>query len=59
MRCDGVRAKHFGECEDCQCPNIISPVCGEDGRTYDNSCQANCYETLVVYEGRCKHVTVR
>lgn len=27
----------------CQCPDVSKPVCGADGQTYQNACQAECY----------------
>src|SRR5690554_718660 len=40
--------------EDCICPMIHAPVCGEDGQTYGNSCQAACVDADVAYEGECR-----
>ena len=31
----------------CVCPDVYRPVCGNDGRTYSNSCEANCKGRLV------------
>ncbi len=42
-----------GSCEACACPEIYSPVCGADGLTYGNSCEATCGHTTVASSGTC------
>jgi len=37
----------------CACPMIYKPVCGENGHTYPNLCEASCQSILVSYKGRC------
>lgn len=37
----------------CSCPRILKPVCGEDGRTYNNYCLAECNDVKVECDGGC------
>lgn len=39
---------------DCICPMHYMPVCGEDGTTYGNACQAACMDVAVSHDGECE-----
>ncbi|CAK0856455.1 unnamed protein product [Prorocentrum cordatum] len=44
--------------ESCNCP-YSDPVCGEDGQTYDSTCQASCANIEPAYLGECDYQVVR
>merc|ERR1712117_28087 len=37
----------------CVCPDLYSPVCGNNGRTYSSSCEANCKGESLRCNGTC------
>lgn len=39
--------------ENCVCAEIYAPVCGSDGVTYSNACQAEC-QGVDFTEGECE-----
>ena len=49
------------DCEEepCVCPMIWEPVCGVDGHTYGNKCEAACEGVEVAYEGKCEQETIK
>lgn len=52
MSCTKVQPG-IGESCGCLCPAVAAPVCGIDGNTYGNSCEAQCCGVEVRYEGPC------
>ncbi|MEZ4432601.1 MAG: Kazal-type serine protease inhibitor domain-containing protein [bacterium] len=49
-RCVGGRCRPN---EACDCPAVEAPVCGVDGETYANACEAMCAEVAVARDGAC------
>jgi hypothetical protein len=47
--------KHVGICapKPHTCPDVSDPVCGCDGKTYDNLCEAAAARTAIVHAGSC------
>jgi hypothetical protein len=40
--------------ETCVCDMMYAPVCGVDGQTYGNACEAKCANVDIQYEGECQ-----
>ena len=41
-------------CRACVCPDVYRPVCGVDGVTYGNACEAACARVTVEHDGPCE-----
>jgi hypothetical protein len=39
--------------EGCACMEMWEPVCGVDGKTYGNSCEAECKNIKIAKKGEC------
>jgi hypothetical protein len=40
--------------ESCDCEGVLAPVCGSNGKTYVNACEARCADVEIESIGRCE-----
>jgi hypothetical protein len=52
----GVGSAKAQNTSDCSCFALYSPVCGVDGVTYSNYCEAECEDVAVESEGTCLEI---
>jgi hypothetical protein len=46
--------ERVSELEACDCGGVLAPVCGEDGLSYVNRCEAHCADVSVAHVGACE-----
>ena len=58
---DGVCGDDEGVCTEVPetCPELFAPVCGCDGETYGNRCEASAAGVSVASDGECEDIEVR
>lgn len=55
LTCDAGFACDAGRCVEhsCVCPALYQPMCGADGHTYGNACEAGCADAIIKHDGAC------
>ena len=54
--CEVGKVCEEGACTEIPCPDIYEPVCGEDGKTYANDCDARVAHVAIAHPGECERI---